>query len=81
MLEKHSRALLASAISRSKDLTAYLSVLHSAVSHYGAPEVLVTDSEGLFRANQARAIYNSLGITKKEIEKGQPWQSYIETAF
>jgi transposase len=81
VLENHSRALLASAISRSKDLTAYLSGLHSAVSHYGAPEVLVTDSEGLFKANQARAIYNSLGITKKEIEKGQPWQSYIETAF
>jgi transposase len=81
VLENHSRALLASAVSRSKDLTAYLSVLHSAVSHYGAPEVLVTDSEGLFRANQARAIYNSLGITKKEIEKGQAWQSYIESAF
>lgn len=81
MLENHSRALLASAVSRSKDLTAYLSVLYSAVSHYGAPEVLVTDSEGLFRANQAKAIYGSLGITKKEIERGRPWQSYIETAF
>jgi putative transposase len=81
VLENHSRALLASSVSRSKDLTAYLSVLYSAVSHYGAPEVLVTDSEGLFRANQAKAIYGSLGITKKEIEKGQPWQSYIESAF
>lgn len=81
ILENHSRALLASAVSRSKDLTAYLSVLYSAVSYYGAPEVLVSDSEGLFRANQARTIYSSLGITKKEIEKGQPWQSYIESAF
>lgn len=81
VLENHSRALLASAVSRSKDLTAYLSVLYSAIKHYGAPEVLVSDSEGLFRANQAKAIYGSLGITKKEIEKGQPWQSYIEAAF
>lgn len=81
ILENHSRALLASAVSRSKDLTAYLSVLYSAISHYGAPEVLVSDSEGLFRANQAKAIYSALGITKKEIEKGQPWQSYIEAAF
>jgi transposase len=32
VLENHSRALLASSISRGKDLTAYLSVLHSAVS-------------------------------------------------
>ncbi len=81
ILENHSRALLASAISRSKDLTAYLSVLYSAVRHYGAPEILVSDSEGLFRANQAKTIYSSLGITKKEIERGQPWQSYIEAAF
>jgi hypothetical protein len=81
VLENHSRGLLASAISRSKDLTAYLSVSYSAVSHHGTPEVLVTDSEALFRANQAKAIYSSLGITKKEIERGQPWQSYIETAF
>lgn len=81
VLENHSRALLASSVSRSKDLTAYLSVLYSAIKQYGAPEVLVTDSEGLFRANQARTIYGSLGITKKEIEKGQAWQSYIESAF
>lgn len=80
-LENHSRALLASAVSRNKNLTAYLSVLYSAVSHYGAPEVLVTDSEALFKANQAFSIYDALGITKKEIEKGQPWQSYIEAAF
>ncbi len=81
VLENHSRALLASSVSRSKDLTAYLSVLYSAVKQNGAPEILVTDSEGLFRATQAQAIYSSLGITKKEIERGQPWQSYIETAF
>jgi len=81
VLENHSRALLASAVSRSKDLTAYLAVLYSAVQQYGAPEILVSDSEALFRANQALSIYSALGITKKEIEKGQPWQSYIEAAF
>jgi transposase len=81
VLENHSRALLASSVSRSQDLTAYLSVLYSAIKHYGAPEVLVTDSAGVFKANQAQAIYHSLGITKKVIERGQPWQSYIETAF
>jgi transposase len=81
VLENHSRALLASSVSRSQDLTAYLSVLYSAIKHYGAPEILVTDSAGVFKANQAQAIYHSLGITKKVIERGQPWQSYIETAF
>jgi hypothetical protein len=27
------------------------------------------------------AIYDALGIAKYEIERGRPWQSYIETAF
>lgn len=36
---------------------------------------------GIFRARQARAVYEALGIRKEEIERGRPWQSYIETAF
>jgi hypothetical protein len=32
-------------------------------------------------ANRAQAIYRALGIRKLEIEKGQPWQSYLETAW
>lgn len=81
ILDNHSRALLASAVSTTQDLTAYLSVLYTAVERYGAPEVLVSDGAGIFRANQARAIYRSLGITKKTIEKRKPWQNYVETTF
>lgn len=81
VLENHSRAILASSISRSQDTTAYLSVLYSAVTHYGAPEAIVTDRGGVFKATQSKAVYRSLGITKKEIERGQTWQSYIETHF
>jgi hypothetical protein len=29
----------------------------------------------------AQTIYRALGIRKLEIEKGQPWQSYLETAW
>jgi putative transposase len=81
ILENHSRAILASAISTSQDLTAYLSVLYTAVARYGSPEVLVSDGGGVFKANQAKAIYRSLGITKEVIEKRKPWQNFIETTF
>lgn len=81
ILDNYSRALLASSITRSQDLTAFLSVLYSAVTRYGPPEALVTDSGSIFISNRAKRIYRALGITKYEIEKGKPWQSYLETAF
>jgi hypothetical protein len=43
--------------------------------------VLVTDGGGIFRAKQARAVYGALGKAKYEIDRGTPWQSYIETHF
>ncbi len=36
---------------------------------------------GIFKSNRAKAVYRSLGITKQEIERRQPWQSFIETTF
>lgn len=81
ILDNHSRALLASAVSTSQDLTAYLSVLYTAVERYGAPEILVSDGAGIFKANQAKRIYRSLGITKEVIEKRKPWQNFVETTF
>ena len=81
ILDNHSRALLASAVSTNQDLTAYLSVLYTAVERYGAPEILVSDGAGIFKANQAKTIYRSLGISKEVIEKRKPWQNYVETTF
>lgn len=81
ILENFSRALLASVVSPRQDLTAYLIVLRAAISQHGAPEALVSDHGSVFLAKQARHIYDTLGITKVEIERRQPWQSYIETAF
>ena len=81
VLDNHSRAILSSAVARTQDLASYLSVLYAAVERYGSPEALVTDGGGVFRANQARAVYEALGITKHEIERGRPWQNYIETHF
>lgn len=79
VLENHSRAILASAVTPTQDLSAFLSVLYRAVERYGAPEALVTDGGSVFRANQAKAVYETAGIAKHEIERGRPWQSYIET--
>jgi putative transposase len=81
ILENHSRAILSSAVSRSQDTTAYLSVLYAAVERYGSPETIVTDGGAIFRANPALSIYEALDIAKEEIERGKPWQSYIETTF
>ncbi len=81
VLENYSRALLASVISPRQDLTAYLIVLRAAIETHGAPDVLVSDGGGVFRANQARTIYRALGIQKAEIDRGQPWQNDVESHF
>jgi transposase len=81
ILENYSRAILASALSRRQDLSAYLVVLHAALSQYGSPEALVSDNGSIFKAARAGVIYAALGITHERIEHHQPWQDYIETAF
>jgi transposase len=81
VMDNYSRCILASALTRSQDLSSYLSVLYAAVERYGSPEALVTDGAKIFRAKQAMYVYESLGIAKHEIESGRPWQSYIETHF
>ncbi len=77
ILDNHSRSLLASAVSTTQDLTAYLSVLYTAVERYGAPEILVSDGAGIFKANQAKRIYRSLGIAK-EVIRLKHWKIYAE---
>ena len=56
-------------------------MLYTAVERYGSPEALVIDSGRIFLADRAKDIYEALGITKHEIEKGQAWQNYSETTF
>lgn len=81
ILENYSRAMLASAVTLTQDTNAYLSVLHAAMELHGSPKIIVTDGGGIFRSDRAKAIYEDLGIHKEQIERRQPWQSYIETAF
>jgi putative transposase len=81
ILENFSRAILASAVSRTQDLTAYLMVLYAAIRQHGSPEALVSDGGGIFKAKEAMRVYASLGIKKEQIDKKQAWQSYIETYF
>jgi Integrase core domain len=81
ILENYSRAILASAVSRRQDLEAYVAVLYAAIRKHGCPQVLVSDSGRVFLDHKARQIYKALGIEKKEIEKRQSWQNYIETCF
>jgi putative transposase len=81
VMDNYSRAMLSSAVTRRQNLSAFLSVLYRAMERYGAPKTLVTDSGSVFLANRAKAVYAKLGISKEEIQKGQPWQNYSETTF
>ncbi len=81
ILENYSRAILASAVSRTQDETAYLLVLYAAIRQHGCPEAIVSDGGAVFKAQQAKAIYQALGIEHQPIKRRQSWQSYIETNF
>jgi putative transposase len=81
ILENYSRFIVGSAISRTQDQPSFLRVLLSAVTEYGAPEAIVSDGGSIFKAKRAMAIYAALGIQKEQIQRRQPWQSYIETNF
>ncbi len=81
ILDNYSRVALASEVSLSQDLGAFLRVLRQALEHFGAPAMLVSDSGKVFLAKQAQHIYTMLGIQKAEIERRQAWQNYIETMF
>ncbi len=82
ILENYSRAILASGLFPTQDLSSYLMILYAAIRQHGVPETLVSDSGAVFvTAKQAKAIYAALGIAKREIERGKPWQNYIESTF
>src|SRR3954471_7023309 len=81
IIDNYSRFIVGSVLSRTQDQPAYLQVLLSAVTEYGAPEAIVSDGGSIFKATRAMAIYAALGIQKEQILLRQPWQSYIETCF
>jgi len=81
ILDNFSRAILASGISRTQNLTDYLIVLFAAIRQHGAPTMLVSDSGSIFKAKQAQKIYEHLGIQKEQIQKRQAWQNLIESQF
>ena len=54
ILDNYSRAILASGLSRTQDLTAYLLVLYAAIRQHGAPEALVSDGGSVFKAKSTR---------------------------
>ena len=81
ILDNFSRAMPASLLSPRQDLAADLVVLHAAIQEHGAPEVLASDSGGVFLANHAKRICAALGIDKRAIEPGRPWQNSLEANF
>ena len=81
ILENFSRSILASALSVRQDTEAFFDVFYAAVRRYGVPEMLVSDNGSIFLSHDTRRVCAQLGIEKKEIKKGKPYQNYIEAAF
>jgi transposase InsO family protein len=81
LLENFSQAILASAISLRQDNEAFFAVLYAAIRKHGVPEILVSDNGSVFTSHATRRVCEQLGIEKKEIQKGRPYQNYIEAAF
>lgn len=81
IIDNYSRAVVASTLSPTQNLSAFLILLYVAIRQHGAPEALVSDGGAVFKAKQALEIYQRLGIVKEQIAKRQAWQSYIETTF
>lgn len=69
ILENFSRAILSSAITRRQDTEAYLSVLYPAIRKFGVPEVLVSDSGGVFLSHDVMKIYGRLEFRKNKLRK------------
>jgi hypothetical protein len=86
VMDNYSRAILASAVTRRQDLSAFLSVFYRAAERYGAPTRPSSPTRGLSssptgRGRSTRTVYEKLGVNKEEIEKGRPWQNFSETTF
>lgn len=81
IIEGYSRAILAGMATEHQDLPAVLQILFAALSAYGCPDGIVTDSGSVFRAGDYRAVLKALEITPKPIEKRKPWQNLIEPQF
>ena len=45
------------------------------------PRMLVSDNGSVFISHDTRRVGAQLGIEKREIKKGNPYQNYIEAAF
>jgi len=81
VMDAFSRAILSSDIFQSQDLACVLIVLYAAVEQFGAPQRLITDNGGVFRAKQLLAICEALDIEKEYIHARQSWENLVETHF
>jgi putative transposase len=79
VMDAFSRAILSSDIFQSQDLACVLIVLYAAVEQFGAPQRLITDNGGVFRAKQLLAICEALDIEKEYIHPRQSWENLVET--
>jgi putative transposase len=81
VMDAFSRAILSSDIFQSQDLACVLIVLYEAREQFGAPQRLITDNGGVFRAKQLLAICEALDIEKEYIHPRETRENLVETHF
>lgn len=81
LIEGYSRKILAGMSSPHQDELAILQLVHTALSAYGCPHGIVSDNGSVFTANAYAELLQTLQIERHYIEKGKPWQNYIEAQF
>jgi putative transposase len=79
VMDAFARAILSSDIFQSQDLACVLIVLYAAIEQFGAPQRLITDNGGVFRAKQLLAMCETLDIEKEYIHSRQSWENLVET--
>src|SRR5262249_27854265 len=62
-----------------QDLSCVPIVFYAAIEQFGAPQRLITDNGGVFRAKQLLAICEALEIEKEYIHPRQSWENLVET--
>lgn len=81
IIEGYSRKMLAGMSSPYQDELVVLQLLHAALATYGCPYGIVSDNGSVFTANAYTHLLHTLNIETLYIEKGKPWQNYIEAQF
>ena len=80
-IDGYSRMIVAGEACLKQDLSHVIAILQKALMQYGCPKQIISDNGPVFNANLLERAIDRLGIDWRNIEKGKPWQSLMESQF